>query len=57
MEYTQEKVLARLIGEDENFNPVGQTDHEQIVPRPVDELGQILGPSNEDLLASLDENN
>lgn len=56
MQYNWEKVLARLIGEAENLNPVGQTDHEQIVLRPVDELGQTLGPSNEDLLASLDEN-
>ncbi|NWX91869.1 RMI1 protein, partial [Nothoprocta ornata] len=56
-EYSQERVLARLIGEAENPNPLGRTDHEQVVPRPVDELGQALGPSDEELLASLEENN
>uniref|UniRef100_A0A8B9Q9T4 RecQ-mediated genome instability protein 1 n=1 Tax=Apteryx owenii TaxID=8824 RepID=A0A8B9Q9T4_APTOW len=56
-EYSQERVLARLIGEAENPNPVGRTDHEQVVPRPVDELGQALGPSDEELLAGLEENN
>ncbi|KFV73826.1 RecQ-mediated genome instability protein 1 [Struthio camelus australis] len=55
-EYSQERVLARLIGEAENPSPVGRTDHEQIVPRPVDELVQTLGPSDEELLASLEEN-
>ncbi|NXQ07834.1 RMI1 protein, partial [Vidua macroura] len=56
-DYCQERVLARLIGEAENPNSVGQTGHEQIFSRPVDELEQILGPSDEELLASLDENN
>lgn len=56
VEYTQEKVHAGLIGEARNINPIWQNDHEEIVPRLVDELGQTLGPSNEDLLASLDEN-
>ncbi|NXL00967.1 RMI1 protein, partial [Mesembrinibis cayennensis] len=56
-EYSQERVLARLIGETENPNSVGQADHNQIVSRPVDELEQTLGPSDEELLASLDENN
>ncbi|XP_069736648.1 recQ-mediated genome instability protein 1 [Phaenicophaeus curvirostris] len=56
-EYSQERVLARLIGETENPNSVGQAGHNQIVPRPVDELEQTLGPSDEELLASLDENN
>ncbi|KGL80858.1 RecQ-mediated genome instability protein 1 [Tinamus guttatus] len=55
-EYSQERVLARLIGEAENPNPVGRTDHERVLPRPVDELGQALGPSDEELLASLEEN-
>ncbi|XP_030049520.1 recQ-mediated genome instability protein 1 isoform X2 [Microcaecilia unicolor] len=54
-EYTQEKVLARLIGEDnpilvQSVNPV------QSVLELVDESGQNLGPSDEELLASLDEN-
>ncbi|XP_065601601.1 recQ-mediated genome instability protein 1 [Cyrtonyx montezumae] len=56
-EYSQERVLARLLGEAENTNSVGQPGHERIVPSPVDELGQTLGPSDEELLASLDENN
>ncbi|NXH18209.1 RMI1 protein, partial [Bucco capensis] len=56
-EYCQERVLARLIGEIETPNPVGQAGHHQIVSRPVDELEQTLGPSDEELLASLDENN
>ncbi|XP_068032296.1 recQ-mediated genome instability protein 1 [Anomalospiza imberbis] len=56
-DYCQERVLARLIGEAENPNSVGQAGHEQIFSRPVDELEQILGPSDEELLASLDENN
>ncbi|KFQ56880.1 recQ-mediated genome instability protein 1 [Pelecanus crispus] len=55
-EYSQERVLARLIGETENPNSVGQAGHHQIVSRPVDELEQTLGPSDEELLASLDEN-
>ncbi|NXW11475.1 RMI1 protein, partial [Fregetta grallaria] len=56
-EYSQERVLARLIGETENPNSVGQAGHDQIVSRAVDELEQTLGPSDEELLASLDENN
>ncbi|OXB62502.1 hypothetical protein ASZ78_008140 [Callipepla squamata] len=56
-EYSQERVLARLLGEAENCNSVGQPGHERIVPSPVNELRQTLGPSDEELLASLDENN
>ncbi|NXT28781.1 RMI1 protein, partial [Syrrhaptes paradoxus] len=56
-EYSQERVLARLIGETENPNSVGQAGHNQIVSRPVDELEQTVGPSDEELLASLDGNN
>ncbi|NXJ02924.1 RMI1 protein, partial [Psophia crepitans] len=56
-EYSQERVLARLIGETENPNSVGQADHNQTDSRPVYELEQTLGPSDEELLASLDENN
>ncbi|NXO73869.1 RMI1 protein, partial [Phainopepla nitens] len=56
-DYCQERVLARLIGETENPNSVGQARHEQIFSRPVDELEQTFGPSDEELLASLDENN
>ncbi|NXF41807.1 RMI1 protein, partial [Nyctibius bracteatus] len=56
-EYSQERVLARLIGETENPISVGQASHDQIVSRPLGELEQTLGPSDEELLASLDENN
>ncbi|NWX22875.1 RMI1 protein, partial [Aegotheles bennettii] len=56
-EYSQERVLARLIGETENPDSVGQAACDQIVSRPVDELEQTLGPSDEELLAGLDENN
>ncbi|KAM9367875.1 recQ-mediated genome instability protein 1 [Phaethornis superciliosus] len=55
-EYSQERVLAKLIGETENLGSVGQARHEQIISRPVDELEQTQGPSDEELLASLDEN-
>ncbi|KFO89795.1 RecQ-mediated genome instability protein 1 [Buceros rhinoceros silvestris] len=55
-EYSQERVLARLIGETENPNSVGQAGHNQIISRPVNELEQNPGPSDEELLASLDEN-
>ncbi|NXM78497.1 RMI1 protein, partial [Serilophus lunatus] len=53
---SQERVLARLIGETENDNSVGQAGHRQNFARPVDELEQSFGPSDEELLASLDEN-
>ncbi|NWI58253.1 RMI1 protein, partial [Calyptomena viridis] len=56
-DYSQERVLARLIGETENSNSVGQAGHKQIFSRPMDELEQSLGPSDEELLASLGENN
>lgn len=56
-EYSQERVLARLIGETENPNSVGQAGHDQIASRLVDELEQTPGPSDEELLASLDEDN
>ncbi|NWU93568.1 RMI1 protein, partial [Upupa epops] len=53
-EYSQAKVLARLIGETENPNSVGQA---QIISRSADELEQTVGPSDEELLATFDENN
>ncbi|KFW12572.1 PREDICTED: recQ-mediated genome instability protein 1 [Eurypyga helias] len=56
-EYSQERVLASLIGETENPNSVGQAGHNQIVSRPADELEETLDPLDEELLASLDENN
>ncbi|NWI96823.1 RMI1 protein, partial [Pitta sordida] len=55
-DYSQERVLARLIGETESSSSVGQAGHKQTFSRPVDELEQNLGPSDEELLASLDEN-
>ncbi|XP_008944089.1 PREDICTED: recQ-mediated genome instability protein 1, partial [Merops nubicus] len=55
-EYCQERVLARLTGETENPNSVEQAAPGEIVARPVDGLGQNLGPSDEELLASLEEN-
>ncbi|XP_071588193.1 recQ-mediated genome instability protein 1 isoform X1 [Heliangelus exortis] len=55
-EYSQERVLAKLIGETENLGSVGQARHDQIISRPIDELEQTQGPSDEELLASLDEN-
>ncbi|NXP03966.1 RMI1 protein, partial [Thinocorus orbignyianus] len=56
-EYSQERVLASLIGETENPNSVGQAGQDQTVSRPAYELEQTPGPSDEELLASLDENN
>ncbi|NXR82841.1 RMI1 protein, partial [Pycnonotus jocosus] len=55
-DYCQERLLARLLGETENPNSVGQAGHEQIISRPADDLEQTLGPSDEEILASLDEN-
>lgn len=55
-EYSQERVLARLIGETENPNSVGQAGHNQIISRPMNELEENPGPSDEELLANLDEN-
>nr|XP_033783811.1 recQ-mediated genome instability protein 1 [Geotrypetes seraphini]XP_033783817.1 recQ-mediated genome instability protein 1 [Geotrypetes seraphini] len=54
-EYTQEKVLARLIGEDSPIL-IQPVNPEQSILESVDETGQNLGPSDEELLASLDEN-
>ncbi|XP_074851272.1 recQ-mediated genome instability protein 1 [Carettochelys insculpta] len=54
--YAQERVLAKLIGETENLNPAKQNSHEEGILGAVDELEQTLGPSDEELLASLDEN-
>ncbi|XP_005240736.1 recQ-mediated genome instability protein 1 [Falco peregrinus] len=56
-EYSQERVLAMLIGETESPNSVGWAGHNQIVSRPVDEFEQNTGPSDEELLASLGESN
>ncbi|XP_029473215.1 recQ-mediated genome instability protein 1 [Rhinatrema bivittatum] len=55
-EYSQRKVLARLIGEEEKTPPIQPINPVQSALEPVDEIGQSLGPSDEELLASLDEN-
>ncbi|KAM4807980.1 recQ-mediated genome instability protein 1 [Rhinophrynus dorsalis] len=54
-EYTQDKVLSRIIGIEDNPVPQRPTVQEQDSVRNVDEMAQALGPSDEDLLASLDE--
>uniref|UniRef100_A0A8D0L2Q3 RecQ-mediated genome instability protein 1 n=1 Tax=Sphenodon punctatus TaxID=8508 RepID=A0A8D0L2Q3_SPHPU len=53
-EYAQKRVLARLIGEDENPNLVRENNCELDISRPGDEAVQVLGPSDEELLASLE---
>lgn len=53
-EYADERVLARLIGEDPI--PVRSNIGESEITVPIQETGEILGPSDEELLASLEEN-
>lgn len=53
-EYAEERVLARLIGE--NPNPVGSNIGESEIRTPIQETGELIGPSDEELLASLGEN-
>lgn len=55
-EYAQEKVLARLIGEPDPIVSVIPNNSNQSIPRITDVLDPALGPSDEELLASLDEN-
>lgn len=55
-EYAEERVLAKLIGEDDFHNAVRSVSGDAGISRPVDEIGQVLGPSDEELLASLEEN-
>ncbi|KAM4709935.1 recQ-mediated genome instability protein 1 isoform 1-T2 [Discoglossus pictus] len=55
-EYTQDKVLSRLIGAEINPLPQRPAVQEQIATGSMDDIGQAVGPSDEDLLASLDEN-
>ncbi|XP_053432608.1 recQ-mediated genome instability protein 1 [Nycticebus coucang] len=55
-EYAQEKVLARLIGEPDPIVSVIPNNSNQNIPRVTDVLDTTLGPSDEELLASLDEN-
>nr|XP_055166043.1 recQ-mediated genome instability protein 1 isoform X2 [Nyctereutes procyonoides] len=55
-EYAQEKVLARLIGEPDPIVSVIPNNPNQSIPGITDVLDPALGPSDEELLASLDEN-
>ncbi|XP_008049133.1 recQ-mediated genome instability protein 1 [Carlito syrichta] len=55
-EYAQEKVLARLIGEPDPVVSVVSNNANQNIARVTDVLDPALGPSDEELLASLDEN-
>ncbi|XP_077004665.1 recQ-mediated genome instability protein 1 [Tamandua tetradactyla] len=56
-EYTQEKMLARLIGEQPDpLVSIIPNNSNQSIPRITDVLDPSLGPSDEELLASLDEN-
>ncbi|XP_012412417.1 recQ-mediated genome instability protein 1 [Trichechus manatus latirostris] len=55
-EYAQEKVLARLIGEPDPLVSVIPNNSNRSIPRNTDILDPALEPSDEELLASLDEN-
>ncbi|XP_032146702.1 recQ-mediated genome instability protein 1 [Sapajus apella] len=55
-EYAQDKVLARLIGEPDPIVSVIPNNSNQNISRVTDVLDSALGPSDEELLASLDEN-
>lgn len=55
-EYAQEKVLGRLIGETVPIVSVIPNNSNHSIPRITDDLDLVLGPSDEELLASLDEN-
>lgn len=54
-EYAQEKVLARLIGELDPTVSVIPNNSDHSMPRVPEGLDAVLGPSDEELLASLDE--
>lgn len=55
-EYAQEAVLARLIGEPDPAVSVLPSNSNQNIPRITDVPDPALAPSDEELLASLDEN-
>lgn len=55
-EYAQEKVLGRLIGEPDPIVSIIPNNSNQSIPRNTDDLDLVLGPSDAELLASLDEN-
>lgn len=54
-EYAPQRVLARLIGEPDPTVSVIPNNSNQSIPRITDVLDPTLGPSDEELLASLDE--
>lgn len=54
-EYAQEKVLARLIGEPDSTVSDIPSNSYQSTPRNTDNLDSAFGPSDEELLASLEE--
>ncbi|EHB18048.1 RecQ-mediated genome instability protein 1 [Heterocephalus glaber] len=55
-EYAQEKVLARLIEESDPIASIIPNKSNQNISKVIDVLDTVLGPSDEELLASLDEN-
>ncbi|XP_074136272.1 recQ-mediated genome instability protein 1 [Sminthopsis crassicaudata] len=54
-EHAQERILARLIGEPDSLTST-RSNHSQSIPALADGLEPALEPSDEELLASLDEN-
>ncbi|XP_043939622.1 recQ-mediated genome instability protein 1 [Protopterus annectens] len=54
-EYGQEKVLARLIGDSEDVTAVRPNNQNGNMENETDDLGQVFGPSDEELLASLED--
>ncbi|XP_048360490.1 recQ-mediated genome instability protein 1 isoform X2 [Sphaerodactylus townsendi] len=55
-EYAEERVLANLIGEDAFPSTVRSVTGDPGISRPIDEVGQVLELSDEELLANLEEN-
>ncbi|XP_006902026.1 PREDICTED: recQ-mediated genome instability protein 1 [Elephantulus edwardii] len=55
-DYAQEKVLAGLIGETDALVSVTPNNPNHSIPITTDDLDPVFGPSDEELLASLDEN-
>ncbi|XP_019484911.1 PREDICTED: recQ-mediated genome instability protein 1 [Hipposideros armiger] len=53
-DYAQEKVLGRLIGETDPIVSVIPNNSNQTIPRITDNLDLVLEPSDEELLASLE---
>lgn len=53
-DYAQEKVLGRLIGETDPIISVIPNNSNQTIPRITDNLDLVLEPSDEELLASLE---